>query len=249
MMTDHEFYAVISIVMAIITLPIAAIVASMSGDERRYYVPVVVVPAIPAIAFGLMSQGILLYETDGESSIALARMLGYTIIFPTMAGYIGVVGGLDRRKIWTLAGCMFLVVVGITLRWVPNEAVAAGAPLLTIVALIAAAYLLLGPYNRETADQTGERRLLFGKLRNLLLIMWLFYVLGSLFIDSGMGFMDRFTSVFFANYLDVVAVTMFSAIILRSRDAVRQVADDSSSEPPETGDGSVDRDEAAVAAG
>lgn len=240
MMTDQELYGLTAIVMAVATLVFIAAIMRKPEEKRPYYLPILVVPTVYVTAFALMSQGILLIPQPGpQPPAAIARNVGYVVIWPTMAGFIAMVGALEQREIATVVVAMALVPFGVLSRWIPVAAIAALGSLFLFAGLFVLAYLLLGRYNGKTA---GNRHLLFAKLRNLLLLLWVLYVVGALFVDSGpISTMDRFTSIFLANYLDLMAVTFFGLIVLRSDDAMDQVVagenpalEETVSEQPET---------------
>lgn len=243
MMTDLQLYALTGVVQTVVALAFAAGVFTKPDEDRQYYLPVVVVPLVSGLSFLLMSQGILLVEQPGDQPPAVVgRIIGYMIVWPLMAGFIGYVGGLSRRKIATLSTVMFMVPLGIGLRWAPSPGLAKIAPLLLIGGVIGIAYLLLGPYNQSSLDVTGERKLLYAKLRNLLLLVWFIVLVGAMSVDSALGFMDRFTSVFFANYTDMLAAISFGLLVLRADDAVSQLSDgesETSGEPREQSEAPV----------
>ncbi|PSP78051.1 hypothetical protein BRC81_08310 [Halobacteriales archaeon QS_1_68_20] len=231
MMSEQAMYVVVAAVMAIVTLQFVVPVMNVSERKRKYYLPVVGIPAMMAVGFGLMSQGLLLPEFGGTTMPA-ARLVVYEIMFPLMAVYIGLAGGLGRRRTAIVAGSMFLVVFGVVLNWAPDPLTSVGN-LLTLVALLVAAYLLLGPYDKVAREQSGELKLLYGKLRNLVLLMWVLYIIVGMSTRSGLGLLDVFSGIFIASYLDLVTTVTFGAIIVRADEAMTQLVDEHSGEPPE----------------
>lgn len=245
LMNDAQLYAINAIVLAIISVVFAVGIYRRPEEDRRKYLPIVVVSLASCISYLMMSKGILLFRQPGDTPpINLARMIGYWIAWPTMAGYIGWVGGLNRRNIVVLSTVMFMVPTGIALRWAPISALTALGPLFVIGGVVGMWYLLLRPYNRRSLEQTGDRRLLYAKLRNLLLLVWFLVFLGVMSVDSALGFMDRFASVFIANYNDLLAVLVFGSIVLRSEDAVSQLGGDETSE---TTDEQADQSDSSLA--
>ena len=241
MIPEQEMYVILAALMGGLTLLFAVISTFLPSENRKYYVPIIVVPAISALSFALMSQGILFFEEGFETTFPAARMFGYMLIFSIIGGYVGIAGSLGQRQVGILAFCMFLVIVGITLSWAPSPFDSLGA-LLMFGTLIVVAYLLLKPYDRMTWDLPGEQRLLFQKLRNILLLIWVFYITGTLLTRSNLGYFDAFTSVFVATYMDMVLMFTFGMIVFRSLKAVNQIADsdplNTGEEPPEQPDAS-----------
>ncbi len=231
MMSEQAMYLVLAAIMAVVTLGFSVPVTRVAEEKRKYYLPVVAIPAMMAAGFGLMSQGILL-PVIGGTTMPAARLAVYEIMFPLMAVYIGLAGGLGRRRTAVVAVSMFLVVLGVVLNWAPAPLTSLGN-LLTLFALLGVAYLLLGPYERLAREQSGELKLLYGKLRNLVLLMWVLYVVVGMSTRSGLGLLDVFSGIFMASYLDLVSTVTFGAILVGADDAMAQIVEGRSGEPPE----------------
>ena len=128
------------------------------------------------------------------------------------------------------------MVVGISLNWAPAPVSTLG-PLLFLGTFVLISYLLLGPYYRRTRSLPGEQRLLFDKLRNLLLLVWVFYIVGTIIASSRLGLLDQFTTVLIATYVDLVLLVTIGSIVLRSDDAMASAVDGERGAPPEDAGG------------
>ncbi len=228
MIPEQDLYGLMAAGMAVVTVAFAVAVARVPPERRRYYLPVVVVPAVATVAFGSMSRGVLLVERADGRLIPLGRLLAYLVIYPITMGYIGWAAGLDRRGTGILAAGIATVVAGVGFNWV-LPAYSSFGSLVVFGALVGVGYLLLGPYDRIARDRPGECTLLYAKLRNLLLTLWVLYVFLAMTSRQGLGLLDAFAGVVFANYLDLLAVVGFGAIVLRARQATTFLVDEAES--------------------
>lgn len=225
MIGELEMYAFTAAVMALVAVPFAVLVARLPAERRRYYLPVVVLPLVNVATFGVMSQGVLLFEGPDGSTIPLARLVAYAVIYPTTTVYIGLAGGVSRSGVAKMAGLVLVVVVGVGVNWAVPDPFGSLGGLAMIAGLTVLAYLLLGPYARVAAGRSGERTLLFGKLRNLLLLLWASYVAVGLTSRQALGLLDTFAGVFMGNYIDLLGVVGFGIIVLGSRAGVEEAVD------------------------
>lgn len=223
--SEQGLYAINAAAMALVTVAFAVSVSRRPPERRKYFVPLVVVPAVATATFGSMSQGVLLIERADGRTIPLGRLLTYLVIYPITTGYIGWTAGLGRRGIGILSGCIATVVAGVGFSWLVPAYSSVGS-LVTFGTLLVLGYLLLGPYDRAARTRPGECTLLFGKLRNLLLTLWVLYVLLAMVSRQGLGLLDPFGGVVFGNYLDLLAVVGFGAIVLRAREATAILVDE-----------------------
>lgn len=240
-MPETDVYVVIAVLLTILTGVFAYSVYRTSAGETQYYLPLVLMTGIGAVFFMFLSQGIGLIEME-DGRMPAGRYLLYAILYFLMSVSVGQAGGLDRRRTYTLGTIMVLVISGLALAWGPAPLDSVG-PLLTIGLLVLIAYLLLGPYNRRTSDLPGEQRVLFAKLRNLLLTAWCVYLITGFTVRGALGLLDVFSGIFMATYIDFVVILMMGVIILRSGEAMNQVAAHYASDSPENQESPIGADE------
>ncbi|MFC6719488.1 bacteriorhodopsin [Natrialbaceae archaeon GCM10025810] len=229
MIPELQMYRIVFYVMIAATVLFLGWVARMPAGKRRYYLPVPIVCGTLALGYFGMSIELLRYTTPGGQPIPMSRYGDYVVTAPIMVTVAAIVGGATRRQ---------LVAVNVlTVAWIgatvgaffltPPEQYAAN--LATFVCLFGVVALLVGPISRRARRQTGERALLFGQLRNLLLLLWLIYLVLGLSTRQGFGLLDAFGGVFVASYLDVLTRIGFGVLLLRGSDAVDQLLGDDSS--------------------
>lgn len=228
MIPEQDLYAIMAVVMAAVALAFWIAVSRHPTTSSRYFLPVVAVPAVAAVSFGSMAHGILLVERQDGHVVPVARLLMYAVVYPITAGYIGWAAGLRWRGIGALSGGILLVIAGVGVNWLAPAYSGLGS-MLVVVSLLAIAYLLLGPYNRRSRARPGELRLLFVKLRDLLLLLWALYVCLSLVTRQGFGLLDTFSGVFLGNYFDFLAIVGFGLILLRSPEAMTMLVEEADS--------------------
>jgi len=90
-------------------------------------------------------------------------------------------------------------------------------------------WLLFRPYSRAAESVSGPRKLAFGKLRNLMTLLLLMYLIVSLTSRQGLGLIGTFSGVYIGGYMDVLGHVGFAGILLRSEAAVRDLATQRSS--------------------
>lgn len=248
LMTPEEAYAAFAIVMGIVTLGFAAVIATIDASRRRRYLPFAVIPAVMAFAFWMTSQNMLVVQGAEGDTVPVARNFAYAAVYMPAVIYAGLAGGLSRRRTTTLAILIFLAISGITASWLVPAPFGALGILLTLASLIVLAYLMLGPYAELAAEQSGERTLLYGKLRNLVLLLWAMIIFSGLSAPQSLGLLDRPLALSMGLYIDLLATTFFGVIVIRARDAMDEVFegggpfedDDSSSELPGSPPGQTD---------
>lgn len=224
MIPEKDMYLVMGVLLTVISVAILIAIARKPEDSRGVYLPVVVLTLAPAPFFLLMSEGILLYEQETGQSIFLGRMAAYIITWTIMPPYIGWIGGLPRRKILTLGVLISISPISTVFRWTPWELVTTVSLLVSTLGIATVAYLLFGPYGELASQQTGERKLLFAKLRNYLALIWAVYFIASALGPAQLGWFDLFTVNFLLTYLDLGTYLAFALIVIRSDKAMGQLS-------------------------
>lgn len=225
MIPELQMYRIVFYVMAAATALFLVWIARMPAGKRRYYLPVAIVCGTLSLAYFGMSIELARYTTPGGQPIPLSRYGDYVITAPIMITIAGLVGGATRRQL-VAVNVLTVTWIGATVAaffLTPPEQYAAN--LATLACLLAVVVVLLGPISRRARRQTGERALLFGQLRNLVVLLWLIYLVLGLSTRQGFGLLDAFSGVFVASYLDVFTRIGFGVLLLRGADAIDQVVD------------------------
>lgn len=236
MIPETQLYRFAFYAMAVATVGFLAWISRLPAGKRRYYLPVPIICGTLGLANFGMSIELFRITTDGGAPIPMTRYIDYVIVTPIMVGIAGLVAGATRRQLAALVVLSLAWVGTSAVRYLVDPTLAAVMNGVTIVSLIAIVVLMVWPVTKRSGEQGGERVLLYGKLRNLLLLLWVFYLVMGFISRQGAGLLDAFSGIFVASYLDVLTRIGFGVLVLRGTDAMDQVIEGLRSE--DAGDGS-----------
>ena len=226
MIPELEMYRIGFYVSALATVGFLAWIARKPAGTRRYYLPVPIICGMLSLAYFGMSIELLRLTTPDGRAVPMTRYVDYYVTAPLMLLIAGLIAGATRRQ---LAALVVLVVSWISATLAGffltlPASLAANASTFVFVGLLA--YMLIGPITRQSGTTSGDRVLLYGKLRNLLLLLWASYMVLGLITRQGTGLLDAFGGVFLGAYLDVATRIGFGLFILRADDAMEQLVDE-----------------------
>jgi|GEM_PF-748145 bacteriorhodopsin len=223
MIPELQLYRIAFYAMVAATVGFLVWIARMPAGKRRYYLPVPIICGTLALANFGMSIELFRITTAGGDPIPMTRYVDYTIVTPIMVIVAGLIAGATRRQLAAAAVLSVAWVGSTTARYLLEPPLNAAAGIVTIVSLVAIVYLMVWPLTKRSAAQSGERVLLYGKLRNLLLLLWVFYLIMGFVSRQGLGLLDAFGGIFVVSYLDILARIGFGVLVLRATDATDQV--------------------------
>jgi bacteriorhodopsin len=198
--------------------------ARLSGHRRRYGLVVVYTSLVLAGAYLGMANGLLRFESIDGAAVPVMRFVGYTFGTTTILFVTGHVGGFSRRLQVTML-IPFLGITGGTVGgWFFEPPLSQVASVSTLLSLPLIAYIFFGPGARAAAEKDSERRLLYGKLRNVELLAWLGYLVVGVLSRQNLALLDGFVGVFIGLYIDVALYLGFGLLIMRSGDALDSIA-------------------------
>ncbi|SDR02741.1 bacteriorhodopsin [Natronobacterium texcoconense] len=194
--------------------------------------------AVGAVAVMTASNVVMAGLEAGGYGTDFVRFVGYTGLWTVICSVIVAVAGVDRR----LTGALFAIVLSrlwITYgSWQVEGTLGAVLALVPFALLLIGIYLLFGPFMRAVSTVEEERRLLYTKLRNLVVLGWIALVLTGILSES-MDLTTDFVGQFASIYVEVVLVIGFAGIVVRSGHALEKTAASTSLNPFEddrTGD-------------
>lgn len=246
MIPELEFYRVVFYVMAGATGLFLLWIARQPSGKRRYFLPIPIICGTLSLAYFGMSIELLRFESATGAAIPLSRFVDYVIAWPIMLLVTGIVAGATGRQLAALIVANTITLSGTITAWFFSGPEALAGYGVTVVGYLCIAYLLVWPIAIRSGDQGGERVLLYGKLRNLLLLLWFLFLVLGISTRQGLGLLDAFSGVFLGSYLDIIQRIAFGVLLLRATDAtdqiVAQIESDGSGgdrpgegvEPPET---------------
>ncbi len=226
MIPEHQLYRFGFYAMVVATVGFLAWIATLPAGKRRYYLPVPIICGTLGLSNFGMSIELFRITTAGGAPIPMTRYVDYVIVTPIMVGIAGLVAGATRRQLAALVVLSLTWVGTSAVRYLVDPTLAAVMSGVTVVCLIGIVALMLWPITKRSGEQSGERVLLYGKLRNLLLLLWVFYLVIGFVSRQGAGLLDAFSGVFIGTYLDVLTRVGFGVLLLRSTDAMDQVIDE-----------------------
>ncbi|SEH17471.1 Bacteriorhodopsin [Natronorubrum sediminis] len=225
MIPELEMYRIGAAITALATVAFLVWVARKPAGLRRYYLPVPIICGTLSLAYLGMSLELLRFTTPDGEPVALTRYVEYYVATPIMVVLAGMIAGASRRQLVTLVVLVFawisVTIVGVF--QTPPEALVLNG--LTVVVLGVLIYTLVWPITARSGQTSGERVLLFGKLRNLLLLLWVGYLVIGVISRQGIGLLDAFGGIFVGAYLDIATRIGFGILVLRATDAMVDLRD------------------------
>ncbi|NUB89979.1 bacteriorhodopsin [Haloterrigena sp. SYSU A558-1] len=226
MIGELEMYRLSSYVTAVATLAFLGWVAKKPAGTRRYFLPAPIVCGTLSLAYFGMSLELLRVTTPNGQPLPMSRYVDYFVATTIMIAVAGKVADATRRQLATLIA-LTIGWIGFSLgRYFLTGAAVLAANLGTAVALAALLYVMIWPVTKRSGETSGERVLLYGKLRNLIILLWIAYLVIGVISRQGLGLLDAFGGVFAGAYLDIATRIGFGLLLLRGSDAMANLIDD-----------------------
>ncbi|WP_081655474.1 bacteriorhodopsin [Halopiger goleimassiliensis] len=212
--------------------------------RRRYGFAITLACFAMAVANALMANEIPTRTTADGVAYPHARFLGYFVAYGPVAWLIGRVAGASTE----MTGLLILVVYGlpasVLASWNLSGGAATIASVLVFVCIVATVALLVGPVSRATHEVSGERRLLYGKLRNISVLIWAVLPIVGVLSEQNLAILTSFAGIFLGSYLDLLLLVGVGLLTFRSPTALDHVAgrtgrsgDDGTADSPTVGPG------------
>lgn len=237
MIPELQLYQLTAAILGLVTLAVIAVTVRLPARRREYGLACVLITGSMGAAYVLMSVEFLTIQNVAGEWLPVARFGGYLIAFSAMLAFLTRLAGVGYRWTALLIALLTGVVSGTVLSWYFDEPTSFGGVALTVVSLSILSVVLLRSVPARQSGISDERRLLFGKLRNLSLLIWWLYIVIGMITRQNLGLLDAFVGIFLGAYADVVIVVGFVAILLRGDEALDHL------HAAETGGDGPDRDE------
>lgn len=222
--TEQEIYWYTAAVMAFASLLFLAWTTRLGGDRRKYGLVVVYTSLVLTGTYVGMANGVLRYESVDGAAVPVTRFVGYLFGTTAILLLTGRVGGFSRRMQAALMVPFLGITCGTVGGWFFEPPIAQVASLSSLLSLPLVAYMFLGPGARSAAETASDRRLLYGKLRNITLLAWLGYLVVGVLSRQNLAVLDGFVGVFLGVYIDVALYIGFGLLLLRTGDALDHLA-------------------------
>jgi bacteriorhodopsin len=243
---EQTLYAIVTGVGLVTSILAGVSWRNYRGDARKHGVVAVAALVALTLGYAVMALDALVIET-ADGPVYLSRFAVYTLTYTVLMSYVGLVAGADLRTrvipgIATL-GFTYVTLVG---QLAPEPIDSLGS-LVVLASLTLVLWAFYRPLTRAARSVSGNRRLLFAKLRNLGTLVFISYLLLALMTRQALGLFDAFVGVFVAAYVDLLAHLGLAGLILYSRETIEELAAEHSSplatftaRSPDTGESSSD---------
>lgn len=223
---ELTFYWLVSGTMVLLTALAVVLAVGSSPSNRR---SLLVLPAIPAVLIlsyaGMAMEFLTFTDAEGEP-ITTARFLGYFFTYPVVVLFLGWLVDAPRRSTLTGFGLVVVFIIAALGNWFLEGVAGVLAQIVVVTSLLTLLWVLFRPLTRAARSVGGSRELAYGKTRNLLTAVWLFYLIVAITSRQGFGLLDDFGGVFIGAYLDIAGHVGAVIILLRSTDALEERFDD-----------------------
>ncbi|WP_290819442.1 bacteriorhodopsin [Halovivax sp.] len=236
MIPELQLYQLTAAVLAIVTLGTVVATVRLPPRRRQYGLACVVIAGSMGAAYVLMSVEFLTIQNVEGEWLPAARFGAYLIAFSAMLAFLTHVAGVGYRWMALLIVLLVGVIGGTVTGWYFDEPISLAAAAVTVGCLTVQSVVLLRSIPARATRVSDERRLLFGKLRNLGLLIWWLYIVVGLVSRQNLGLLDAFVGIFIGAYLDVVIVVGFVAILLRNGEALDHLRTSELGDGPSDGD-------------
>ncbi|ELY93067.1 rhodopsin [Natrialba chahannaoensis JCM 10990] len=225
-MIEHTTtFVLTSTILAVMTAIFLLWTRRLEVESRACGYAVVVACGAMSAAYLLMAAGVLPVSTTGRDE-SLVRFLGYSVAWGAVCYVIETVSGAERRYTLTTFGGILLSLWATVGSWILAGAAGTVASLAIIAGVGVMVATLYGPLAREAQTVSSERTLLYGRLKNLTVLVFVGLLATGMLSAQNLGFTDAFVGQTLATYLDFVWLAGFGGLVLRSTDALSDAEDD-----------------------
>lgn len=195
----------------------------VDARNRTYHALLLGVGAVAATAYVLMLLGVGFVTVNGNE-VNLAKYGQWLLATPLLILYLGLLAGLDRDRIALLL-VLDIVVMGSGLvgELLAGPALTYGTFAVGSAVYVVLVYMLTAGIREAVSDRPGAIVALFGKLRNLTLIIWTIYPVIWILSPAALGVIEPTMQALLYTYADLIAKVLFGAIALNSQTSLAQL--------------------------
>ncbi|MFB6244617.1 MAG: bacteriorhodopsin [Halobaculum sp.] len=191
-------------------------------EQQEYYILTIMVPAIAAASYLSMFLGFGLTQVNVGGvtlDIYWARYADWLFTTPLLLLDLALLADADRNTIYALVLTdAFMIVTGLVgalennvfffryIWWTVST-----------IAFVFLLYMLYGALTSKVDDLDADTQSTFTTLRNLVLVLWVFYPIVWIVGTEGAGVVSLQVETLLYMVLDVTAKVGFGLILLRSR--------------------------------
>ncbi|MEZ3115437.1 bacteriorhodopsin [Halobaculum sp. MBLA0147] len=191
-------------------------------EQQEFYILTIMVPAIAAASYLSMFLGFGVTEVEVGGrvlDIYWARYADWLFTTPLLLLDLALLANADRNTIYALVLTdAFMIVTGLV-GALENNAFIFRYVWWTVstISFVFLLYMLFGALTSRVEDFDEDTKTTFIQLRNIVLVLWVFYPIVWIVGTEGAGIVPLFTETLLYMVLDVTAKVGFGFILLRSR--------------------------------
>jgi sensory rhodopsin len=224
--TLYASAATITLVAAVVAL---LLVTRFEGDVRKHMLTMPGILGILTLGYVGMALDVFSLTSPDGAPVYLTRYGAYLITYTFTMSYLGLVSGAPRRYRVVPAVSVVGFSLGAIMTQLGTPPVDSLGTLLVVSSLAVVFWVFFRPFTRELTSVSGDRRLLFSKMRNLATLTFVMYLLAAMTNRTALGLLDGFTGVITVAYVDLTAHIVFAGLIISSEGAIRTLVTDHSS--------------------
>lgn len=223
LVSGEVIYFVTAAILAVGSLVAVGLALRSEGRTRTVLLAATVPAGTMAVAYVFMGLDLFTVEvtaTGREQSVA--RFVGYTAVLFAFSYVTKETVDLSWRQFAALVCVLVVTPWAALLSWVTTGAIESATTALAAGGYLAGVYVLFGPTTRAASVVTGERRLLFSKLRNLFVLCWGVLILQSGISEQALGLTDFFVGQIGASYTDVIFLLGIAGLVVSGKAVFEQ---------------------------
>jgi len=223
---EQTLYAGGAAIIFTATVVASLFVTRFESDVRKHMAAMPVVLAVLTLGYVGMALDLFVATSPEGEPVYFTRYAAYIVTYTYLMTYIGLLAGARRRYRLVPALSVFGFTFGTVLTQLPSPPLDSIGSLVVILWLVLVFWAFFGPLARAARSESGDRRLLFIKIRNLSALIFIMYLLVALTNRAALGLLDAFVGVFTIAYVDLIGHIVFAGLIIFSGSAIDMVGDE-----------------------
>lgn len=206
-----------AVVLALGALAIVGLAVRESGRTRLLYLVGAAPAAAMAVAYVFMGMEWLTVTTAGREQ-SIARFVGYTVVLVGFTYIVRELLDFSRRTFFAICVILLLTPWFALASWIATglfESILNG---LSVASYLVGVYLLFGPLSRISGTVSGQRQLLYAKLRNLFVLCWGVLILQSAISEQAIGLTNLFVGQLGASYTDLIFMFGIALLVVSGKE-------------------------------
>jgi bacteriorhodopsin len=220
---EQTLYAGGAAIIFAATVVSSLLVTKFEGDIRKHMLAMPVVLGVLTLGYVGMALEVFVATSPEGEPVYFTRYASYIITYTYLMAYIGLLAGARRRYRLVPAVSVIGFSLGTPITQLTSPPVDSVGSLIVIASLVLVFWAFFGPLARAAASESGDRRLLFVKIRNLSSLLFIMYLLVALTNRAALGLLDAFVGIFTIAYVDLIGHIVFAGLIIFSGSAIEML--------------------------